>query len=112
MTCAENKNPDSLCGQMFHGLREYFRCRVISTKQRHVQDQQQLSMGLCRIKGSEDESGIFKYVSYMMSQIWTNILKLTDYSGQGMSYEWIIIGQLRDCMTPGQKEKEKLEYLN
>jgi hypothetical protein len=24
-----------------------------------------------------------------------------------MSYEWIIIGQLKECSTPGQKEKEE-----
>jgi hypothetical protein len=29
-----------------------------------------------------------------------------------MWYEWIIIGHLRKCMTPGQKEKEGLEDLN
>jgi hypothetical protein len=48
----------------------------------------------------------------VISQIWIHILKLTDYSGQGMSYEWIIIGQPREYITPGQKEKEKLENLN
>jgi hypothetical protein len=29
-----------------------------------------------------------------------------------MSYEWIIIGQLRKCLTASQKEKEELVDLN
>jgi hypothetical protein len=29
-----------------------------------------------------------------------------------MSCEWIIIGQIKECLTLGQKEKEELEDLN
>jgi hypothetical protein len=30
-----------------------------------------------------------------------------------MSYEWIIIGKLSECLKPGQKEKKKeLEEIN
>jgi hypothetical protein len=49
----------------------------------------------------------------MKNQIWlnTSVLKLTDYRGQGMSYEWIIIGQVRESLTPGHKEEDKLEGL-
>jgi hypothetical protein len=28
-----------------------------------------------------------------------------------MSYEWIIIGQVRESLTPGHKEEDKLEGL-
>jgi hypothetical protein len=36
----------------------------------------------------------------------------TVYDVQGMSYKWIIIGQLREFLTQDQKEKEELEDLN
>jgi hypothetical protein len=36
---------------------------------------------------------------------------LYDEPDMGTSYEWIIIGQLRKCLTPGQEEKRELEEL-
>jgi hypothetical protein len=54
----------------------------------------------CRIKCSGEEDIILNYINYM-SHIWLNKLKLTDYSRLGMLYEWIITGQLRECVTPG-----------
>jgi hypothetical protein len=40
-----------------------------------------------------------------------NVIQLTDEGGQNMSYKWIIIGQLRKCLTQHQNEKEELECL-
>jgi hypothetical protein len=52
------------------------------------------------------------YMNYLMSQVLSGTLKLTDWGGLGMSCIWIITGQLRKCLILGQKEQGKLEDVN